>query len=117
MKNIQKSPSFRTQKIASRLTQILGPVIKEQLENRPDFVTITNVEISRDLKWAKVFISIIGQDDEAVLSELRKNIYTIQGEVNSQLHMKIFPRIDFVLDLNARHAAKISGIIKKLHEE
>lgn len=107
----------RVEKVNSLIQHILGPVLHENLHGAYGIVTITKVETSKDLRWAKIWISIVNGDDDAVLGTLKNNIYEIQGELNRMLEMKIVPRISFHLDTGARYAEHISEIFKEIEHE
>jgi ribosome-binding factor A len=116
MPNERKNTN-RIQRVNSLLQQALGPIIHPYVENYKGLVTISKVEASRDLKWAKVWISIIAGEDAKILAALQKNIYDIQGEVIRLLAMKVIPRVQFFLDTSPRYAQHIDEIIHKIHEE
>lgn len=80
-------------------------------------ITVSRVETSGDARWAKVWISIVGGDDDRILADIKKNIYDIQGELNRQLAMKMTPRLQFFLDTSPRYAQHINELINKIHEE
>lgn len=117
MKNTQSTHQFRTEKVASRIQQDMGTIIKPYLEGQKGLVTVSRVEVSSDMKWCKVWISILGGNDESVLKALKGNIYDIQGELNRKFTTKIVPRIQFELDTNPRYAAHIEEVIKEIHKE
>nr|MDQ3018621.1 ribosome-binding factor A [bacterium] len=79
-------------------------------------VTISRVETSGDARWAKVWISIIGGDDDQILATIKKNIYDIQGEVNQKMAMKMVPRLQFFLDTSPRYVQHIDELIRKIHD-
>lgn len=108
---------FRSEKMSSLIQEELNGIIKEYIENLPGLLTISRVETSADLKWAKVWVSIIGGTDEAFLKALHDNIYDIQGALNKTLSTKIMPRLSFHLDTSPRYAEHIDDLIKKVHEE
>lgn len=112
-----KKNTHRIDKVNSHVQQALGPILLEQLQGQNGLVTITKVETSHDMKWAKVWISIFGGDDDKILSFLHDNIYDIQGAMNRQFATKIIPRISFHLDTTPRHAQHIDELIRKIHEE
>jgi len=137
MKPIKKDTN-RIAKVNSLIEKELGPILHEFLDWQTGLVTITKVETSRDMKYAKVWISIFypnphpstpvnasGQgekslkslDDAKILDHLSKNIYDIQGELNKNFHTKIIPRISFHLDTSPRYAAHIDELIRKVHKE
>ena len=116
MKPIKKDTN-RIAKVNSLIEHALGPVLHEFLDWQNGLITITKVETSRDMKWAKIWISIFNGDDEKILTYLTKNIYDLQGEVNKNFHTKIIPRISFHLDTTPRYAQHISEVIQKIHKE
>ncbi len=107
----------RVEKINSLLQHLLGNIILPYLQNAKGIVTITKVETSKDLRWAKIWISIVNDDDSAILGLLKNNVYDIQGELNRQMAVKIVPRISFYLDTSARYAEHIGEIFKKIEHE
>ena len=95
----------------------LAKILLNYLEKNSGLVTITKVETSKDMKHAKVWLSIFGGNDDRVLTHLTKNIYAIQGELNQKFNTKIVPRISFTLDTSPSYAAHISRLIDKLKKE
>lgn len=112
-----KKDTNRIAKVNSLVEHSLGPILLEFLQDHKGLVTITKVETSRDMKWAKIWISIFNGDDQKILDFLAENIYDIQGEVNKHFHTKIIPRISFHLDTSPRYAQHISELIEEVHKE
>jgi ribosome-binding factor A len=116
MKPVKKDTN-RIARVNSLIEHGLGPILLEFLQDYKGLVTITKVDTSKDMKYAKVWISIFNGDDKAILDYLTKNIYDIQGELNNLFHTKIIPRISFHLDTTPRYAQHIDEVIKKIHME
>ena len=116
MKPVKKDTN-RIAKVNSLIEKELGPVLQEFLDWQKGLVTITKVETSRDMKYAKIWISIFNGDDEKILDHLTKNIYDIQGELNKSFQTKIIPRISFHLDTSPRYVEHIDELIREVHEE
>jgi ribosome-binding factor A len=137
MKPVKKETN-RIAKVNSLIQHELGPVLLEFLEEFDALVTITKVETSRDMKWAKIWISIVptGKQsvpqitqptgkkekefsvlDKKIMDFLAKNIYDVQGEVNKHFHTKIIPRISFHLDVSPRYVQHIDELIQEIHKE
>ena len=111
-----KNPN-RIAKVNSLIQHELGPILHEFLDWQKGLVTISKVETSRDMKWCKIWISILNGDDKKILEFLKKNIYEVQGEVNKHFHTKIIPRISFHLDTSPRYAEHIDELIRKVRSE
>lgn len=115
--NNTKKPTNRTAKVNSLIEHSLGPILREFLEGTSGLVTITKVETSKDMKWAKIWVSIFGGDDDKILGLLEKNIYHLQGELNQHFTTKVIPRISFHLDTSPRYVEHVDELIRKIHEE
>lgn len=113
----QKKNTNRLERVNALIQKELGPILNSVLENEKGIVTITKVETSRDLKWAKVWVSIVGGEDKVILNMLEQNIYHIQGKLNAIFSMKIIPRIQFFLDTSARYAERINQLIQTLSDK
>ena len=109
--------THRPERMNSFIQIELNTIIKEYIEDLPGILTISRVETSKDLKYAKVWVSIVGGEDQKFLDALRNNIYHIQGELNHALSTKVLPRLSFVLDTSPRYAEHIDELLKKIHEE
>lgn len=122
MKTDQTKPSHRIEKVNALLQQIVGEIIHNEIELYRGIVTVSRVEASRNLKWAKVYLSIVGADDAKttdakIMDTINHHMYDIQGEVNRRLEMKIVPRLQLFLDTTPRYAQHINELIEQIHEE
>ncbi len=109
--------SRRTEKVSSVFQQEIG-MFMQRME-LPALTTISKVEITPDLKWCKVFITIMGDASvqKEVLAMLTKNLYHLQGALNDKMGMKIVPRVRFVIDHGEEYAAHINSLLKKANDE
>lgn len=112
-----QKPTNRIEKLNSLIQRLVGLSLPEFLDGQDGLVTISRVETSGDSRWAKVWISIVGGDDDRIFAAINKNIYDIQGELNRQMGMKMTPRLQFFLDTTPRYVQHIDELIKKIHEE
>ena len=83
------------------------------------FVTVSLVETADDLRHAKIFVSILG--DEETRKESMKGLERakgyIRGELGKRLQLRYAPDIHFYLDESLDHAMKIKEILNKLKSE
>jgi ribosome-binding factor A len=110
-------PTNRIEKLNSLIQQQVGEILKDTIETNGGLVTVSRVETSGDARWAKVWISIVGGDDDQILKSINQNLYDIQGELNRQLAMKMTPRLQFFLDTTPRYVQHIDELIHKIHSE
>jgi ribosome-binding factor A len=113
---VQKK-SNRIEKINSLIKHLLGEILLPYIKHQSGLVTVFKVESSKDLRWAKVWITILDGDDEKTMTTLKNHLYDIQGELNRRMEVKIVPRISFHLDTSARYAQHINEIFKQIEEE
>ena len=112
--------TIRQEQIQKRLVQeISGMLHKELKDPRLGFVTVTGAEISRDLRHAKVFVSVMGSDEEqeASLTALRRVNGYIRGEFARRAHLRIAPELDFRPDTGIAHGARIFELLKQIEQE
>jgi ribosome-binding factor A len=82
-------------------------------------VTVTGVEVTRDLRQARVFVSIMG--DEATrattLEGLRSLAFHLRSRLGKSMRLRGAPELDFRLDASVAHAARIETLLAQLREE
>jgi ribosome-binding factor A len=77
-------------------------------------VTVMEVETSKDLRYADIFISVFPfEKADEMLEALKEHIYFLQKIINKKLSMKPLPRIRFVIDERGERAGRIEELIKK----
>lgn len=109
--------SRRTEQVASTLQTELG-----SLMNRielPFLTTISKIEVTPDLKHAKVWITIFSdqeQDEKIVTQLLKENLRDLQTRVNTSFAMKNVPRIHFAVDHSQQYASHINKLLKETEE-
>ena len=93
----------------------LSELIRKEIREPLGFVTIAGVEVSTDLKIARVFISIFGDDDEKEKSMevLERHRKQLRGGLAARLKIRHTPDLEFRLDKTAERAGRIEEI---LHE-
>lgn len=82
-------------------------------------VTVTGVEITEELRDAKVFVSVYGSPSQqnSVMALLQKKRALLQSEIAHNVILRFTPRLQFVLDHTAEKAAKVMEILSELDEE
>lgn len=107
----------RKARVADLIQKALATIImKEMPDAKFRFVTITDVEMSRDLSYAKVFVSVL-QDDAAkikeIIADLNNNVKPIRYSLAQSVKLRIVPEIKFMYDESTAHGFKISGLIDR----
>jgi ribosome-binding factor A len=106
----------RIDRVNELIKNTLAKIITEEAEIPLGiFVTITKVDTSRDLRYARVFVSVFPEKNFGeILRALGKKAYFMQGKLNKQLNMKPLPRIEFIPDHTEAEADKIEKILKEI---
>ena len=97
--------------VAQELAIALGNVREPKVIN--NFVSVTRAEVAPDLKYAKVFCSIIGDADEALLG-LKKCTGMLRHHLATTLNLRITPELTFVKDTSIEHGAKIARLLEEI---
>ena len=97
--------------LSDRLRQVKDPRVSDQ-----GMITITRVETTGDLRYAKVWLSVYGLKDE---KEFKKGLKSASGwlrrELGSTLKLVYTPELVFELDKSIEYGAKISNILENLN--
>lgn len=81
--------------------------------------SIVDVNVTPDLKYCKVFVSVLGNDEEkqATLQGLRSSASYLRRELAHIVNLRNTPELIFVLDDSIEYGMHISELIKKIHEK
>ncbi|GBE16596.1 ribosome-binding factor A [bacterium BMS3Abin15] len=111
--------SHRISKINELIKQQVSEIISRELNIKPGvFLTIAKVDTAKDLRYTKIFVSVFPEKEaEYALKTLEKEIYNIQGILNKKLHLKIIPKIEFVMDTTEVEADEIEKILKEINSQ
>ena len=110
----------RMRRINEVLREVVGAAIAGELSDpRIGFVTVTSVETSPDLRTAKVFISVLGSEEEreATFEGLRSSHGVLQSRIAAETRMKRTPTLTFHYDDTIEKGMRISELLEKGDEE
>ncbi len=106
----------RIDRINELIKTTLSEIISRETELPPGiFVTVVKVDTSRDLRYARVFVSVFPEKKfGSAMRALEKKLYSIQGLLNKKLRTKPLPRIEFVVDKTEAEADRIEKILREI---
>lgn len=113
------SPSQRAERVGDLIKREVSQIIQYELKDPGiGFVTITAVELSSDLRHAKIFYSVLGDEKakKESSSALKRACGFIQHEIGRKLRLKYTPEISFLFDPSVEYGAHIETLIHKIHE-
>lgn len=112
--------SFRPERLAEAIKKEVSEMLREELKDpRIGFVTITSVEVSKDLRYASIFTSVFGKPSErkATMEVLNKAQGFIRGELGKRIRLRYTPEIIFKLDESIDRGSKLLALMEKVKEK
>ena len=104
------------EQIAIEVSDLLRTRIKDP---RVGFASITHVEVSGDLRHAKIFVSVMGElaDKKSTMEALHHATGFLRHELASRLTVRFMPELVFKLDNSIEQGAHILGLIRQLETQ
>ena len=111
--------SDRIQRVNQLIEEELSRIILKEMSFPKDvLVTLTRVETSVDLRQSTVFISVLpDRNAKEVLSSLKNEVFSLQKTIDRRLRMRPVPRINFVLEIKTRKAARIEELLEEIKKD
>lgn len=111
----------RTDRLNSLLKEVISEVIREDVRNPHvgEFITVTRVNISKDLRHAKVFISVIGSEQNKIesIAALNSAAGFIAVNASHKVVMRYFPELKFRLDDSVDKHMRIEELLTDITKE
>lgn len=111
----------RTERLNSLLKEVISDVIKKQVRNPHinELLTITRVDITSDLHYAKVYVGILGNEEvqRQTIDALQSAAGFIAVNASKQVVMRYFPALTFKFDDSAEKHMRIEMMLQKLSDE
>lgn len=107
----------RTERIEEEIKKVVSRVISQELKDPrlTGLISVTKVSVTKDLKYCKVFVSMIGSKDEKeVMDALKSGAGLIRREIGSNIRMHSTPEVKFEFDDSMEYGEKIQKIINNL---
>lgn len=109
----------RTRQVGELLREELDEIIRREVKDpRIGFFSITRVEVPTDLRSARVFISVLGTDDEReqTLVALRSAAGYIRHVLKPRLRMRQIPELEFRDDRSMEYAQQITEALRDVRD-
>lgn len=105
------------EQIKKDLSQIIGKEIKDPRVSA--LTSITDVQLTKDLRYASIYVSIYGSDieKEETLQTLARASGFIRSEIGRRIRLRYTPEINFFLDNSIEYGAHIENVLKSLKKE
>ncbi len=112
--------NYRTGRVNEELMKALAEILRNVKDPRVSsaFISVTAVDCSADLKFAKIYYSVMGERRKG---DAQKGLENATGFIRTQLarmlNLRITPELKFLLDDSMKHGAHISSLMKQVEEE
>ncbi|MDI6868466.1 MAG: 30S ribosome-binding factor RbfA [Coprothermobacterota bacterium] len=112
--------NLRRERLGTLIREEVSLIFEKELKDpRVGFVTITRVEVSQDCRFAKVFVSVLGSEEEIkeTMEGLNHALGFIRSRIAQRLELRYVPTIAFEYDSSLAKSARVQEILKSLEEK
>ena len=105
---------YRIGRINDEMQKELSTILREVKDPRVSsaFVSITAVETTPDLKFAKVFYSALGKEKKEIAKGLKSSAGYIRRQLAQSMNLRMTPELTFIEDHSIEHGAHISKLLE-----
>ena len=111
---------YRKNKINGAFAEECAQIVREVKDPRVSdvWITVMNADVSADLKFAKVYYSVLGEcDDRELAKGLKSAAPFIRSRLAERLNLRITPEITFIRDEGVKHGAEIAALLKSVEAD
>jgi ribosome-binding factor A len=115
-----KMSNLRATRVGEQMKKELSDIIGRKIKDpRIGFVTVTDVRVTGDLQQAKVYISVLGDEEQKknTLKGLAKATGFIRSEIGQRIRLRKTPEIYFEIDESIDYGQRIESLIKQISQE
>jgi len=106
----------RTHRVGEQLQRELAALIQSELKDpRLGMISVSAVNVSRDLGHAKVYVSVLGSEQQTAesMKVLKHAAGYLRHKLGKSLHMRMIPELHFFLDHSLEEGARIGALINR----
>ena len=110
--------SIKIERLNNSFIEKISEILHEDVKDRDvKFVTITDVKITNDLSFAKVYFTSLTDDRKKAVDALNKASGFIRSELCNKVKIRKMPELTFVYDESIEYGKKIEDIIERINNE
>jgi len=113
--------STRQQRVAEAIRRLISEIVQRQLKDPrlEGIITITKVEVTADLRLAKIFYSVLGDDKKQrlVAKGLKSAKSFLRARIGDEIKLRYTPELMLILDKSAEYRERIDTILNQIHRE
>ena len=110
----------RGERVAEQIRAVLSDALRDEVrDRRVGFVTLTDIELSPDLKQARVFVSRLGSEAEReeAVAALNHAAPFLRRALAQRARLRYTPALRFVSDATLERGSRVEEIIQKIHAD
>lgn len=109
----------RNERVAEEIRSVLAKAIREVRDPLVGFVTLTGVDLSPDLRQARIYVSRMGTeaDRDAAVSALNHAGAFLRRAVAERARLRFTPALRFVSDATIERGSRVEAIIQEIHAD
>ena len=110
----------RSERVGELLTEVIADVLREDIRDpRVTAVTITGAKVTKDLRQARIYFTILGgasENKDSVLTGLKSALGFIRARIGKQLKLRFVPAIEFFYDESVDEAERIEKLLRQVKQ-
>jgi ribosome-binding factor A len=110
----------RSERVGELLTEVIAEVLREDIRDpRVTGVTITAARVTKDLRQARIYFTILGgavENKDSVLAGLKSALGFIRSRIGKQLKLRFVPAIEFFYDQSVDEAERIEKLLRQVKQ-
>lgn len=111
----------RSSRLSEEIRREISTIIQNELKDPriPMLTSITRVDVTKDLRYAKVYVSVFGDDEKKnkCIEGLRSASGFIRKEVGNRIKARFTPELIFEVDQSIEHGMHISKLLEEMNKE
>lgn len=113
---------YRRTRINDEMTRVIAEALRTVKDPRvaASLITVTKSDVTGDLKYAKIYFSVFGADDDEI-KEIKKGLYSAAGYLRSyvarELNLRATPELTFEYDNAMQHGEEIMRLMKSIEKD
>ena len=115
-----KSSYQRSDRVADIIRREVSDILfREVKDPRLSFITITSVDLGKDLRNAKIYYTSLKEAEELeeIKKSLKKAVGFVQRKLGKRVHLRYLPQLSFVYDSSLKDGSHMDSVFRKIDEE
>lgn len=111
---------IRAGRVGEQIKKELSGIIQSELKDpRLGFITVTGVDLTNDLSQAKIYLSVMGDEEQkkASLQALTRSTGFLRSELGKRIRLRKVPELIFKFDESIDYGSKIESLLHQLSQE